>query len=179
MGLLVSRRVLSLSVLSVLALPPSTSALSTTNPPALTGLAESDLAINLGRDPLNLEFSPGQQMRLVYSKVASGSYGENDVQVFYDRLDGKIVTVNAVVYGTDAVSGREFLAYLASLPIQGISPAAAKAWVYRNYPLVRQGRPFEKVFGQIRYELIGTNRGAMTLRVTNVAWPTWALKRMP
>jgi len=134
MRLLVSRRLLSLSVLSALALPPSAAALSTTNPPALTGLAESDLAINLGRDPLNLKFSPGQQMQLVYSKVASGSYGENDVQVFYDRLDGKIVTVNAAVYGTDAVSGREFLAYLASLPIQGISPAAAKAWVYRNYP---------------------------------------------
>lgn len=155
------------------------SALSTTNPPALTGLAESDLAVNLGRDPLNLHFSAGEQMRLAYTKTARGTYGGNEVSVTYDRLNGKIVLVNVAVYGTDAASGREFLAYLASLPIQGLSPAAAKAWVFTTYPKVGQGRSAEKVFGRIRYELIGNNTGFMSLRVANVDYATWALKRMP
>lgn len=168
-----------LLAVALLALTPSAAALTNDNPPALTGLAESDLAINLGQDPLNLHFSAGQQLALTYSKSARGSYGGNDIQVFYERLNGKIVTVNTAVYGTDQASGREFLAYLASLPIQGISPAAAKAWVYQTYPLIRQGKPVEKVFGKIRYELIGNNTGFMSLRVTNVAWTAWALKRMP
>lgn len=148
------------------------------NPPALPGLAEADLVVNLRQAPLSLRFSSGQQMRLAYSKCGKTTYGGNTLDVCFDRVDGKIVVVNAAVYGTNANAGREFLAYLASLPIQGVSPQAAKDWVTRTYPAVREGKPAEKLFGKIRFELIGNNQGFMSLRVMNAGYTAWATKRL-
>lgn len=165
-------------VLLGLLLITTAAALPTTHPPALKGLAEADLAVNLRQPPLNLRFSAGQQMRLAYSKCAKGPYSGNMLDVCYDRVDGKIVMVNATVFGRDAASGREFLGYLASMPIQGVSPAAVRAWVEKAYPQVREGRPAEQVFGSIKFVLGGNNRGAMFLQVFHKDYTAWALKRL-
>lgn len=164
--------------LSLLLVASSALALSNTNPPALPGLAEADLLVNLRQAPLNMRFSAGQQMRLAFSRCGKGNYGGNQIEVCFDRLDGKIVVVNAAVYGLDAAAGQEFLAYLASLPIAGVSQQVAKSWVEQTYPKIRQGKPAEKLFGKIKFELIGTNAGAMSLRVANKDYIAWALKRL-
>lgn len=117
-------------------------------------------------------------MRLAFSKCGEGKYGGNQIQVCFDRLDGKVVVINATVYGTDAAAGQEFLGYLASLPIQGVSPVAAKAWVKQTYPGIRQGKFAAKLFGKIKFELSGNNAGAMTLIVTNKDYTAWALERL-
>lgn len=153
-------------------------AIDTRNPPALPGLAEADLVVNLRTAPLNLRFSGGQQLRLAFTKCGKGTYGGNTLDVCFDRVDGKIVVVNAAVYGTDAQAGREFLAYLASLPIQGVSQQAAQDWVNRTYGAVREGKPAQKLFGKISYELIGNNKGFMSLRVMNNSYTAWATKRL-
>lgn len=93
-------------------------------------------------------------------------------------MDGKVVMVGAAVYGLDAAPGREFLSSLASMPIRGVSPAAARAWVEKSYPLVREGRPAEKHFGHIKFELIGNNQGFMSLRELHKDYTAWATKRL-
>lgn len=153
--------------------------------PIILGVEPVDLSVNLEQDPYDFTFAGWSNLRTVMTRTGSRELpGGTTMQVEITSVLGdfqKMMKIDALVLGPNIEAAGPYLSYLASLSYDGSSPARSRDWVKSHWMKVKTGRPISMMAGPVEYELYGTAKFSVGLKMKHrnfVRWQSVALAKL-